>query len=128
MSARPKRKPVEQDRPKPVRTLEAIAGEAAESVPTLDGVIHERARLAIVTALATGDARTHTELRDLLQLTDGNLSVHARKLEEAGYVTCAKEFAGRTPRTTYRLTAAGKRAFDRYLAHLEQLVSAMKHR
>ena len=128
MSARPKRKVVEQERPKQVRTLEAIAGEAAESVPALDGVIHERARLAIVTALATGDARTHTELRDLLQLTDGNLSVHARKLEEAGYVTCAKEFAGRTPRTTYRLTTQGKRAFDRYLAHLEQLVSAMKQR
>jgi len=126
MGARPRRKIVEQDRPKPARALEAIAGEAAESVPSLDAVIHERARLAIVTALATGDARSHTELRDLLQLTDGNLSVHARKLEEAGYVTCTKEFAGRTPRTTYRLTAAGKRAFDRYLAHLEGLVNAMR--
>ena len=129
MSARPKRKVVEQEqRAKPARTLEAIAGEAAESVPTLDGIIHERARLAIVTALATGDARTHTELRDLLQLTDGHLSVHARKLEEAGYVTCTKDFAGRTPRTPYRLTTAGKRAFDRYLAHLEHLVNAMKQR
>jgi DNA-binding transcriptional ArsR family regulator len=130
MSARPKRKvaDAEQQRVRPARVLEAVAGEAAESVPALDGVIHERARLAIVTALATGDARSHTELRDLLQLTDGNLSVHARKLEEAGYVTCTKEFEGRTPRTTYRLTGTGKRAFDRYLAHLEQLVNAMKQR
>ena len=129
MSARPKRKLAEpEQRARPVRALEAVAGEAAESVPTLDGIIHERARLAIVTALATGDARSHTELRDLLQLTDGNLSVHARKLEDAGYVTCTKEFEGRTPRTTYRLTNTGKRAFDRYLAHLEQLVNAMKQR
>lgn len=110
------------------RSLEAVAGDAAGAVPALDGVIHERARLAIVTALAAGEARSHTELRDLLQLSDGNLSVHARKLEDAGYVQCTKEFAGRTPRTTYRLTAAGRRAFDRYLAHLEALVSAMKRR
>jgi DNA-binding transcriptional ArsR family regulator len=110
------------------RRLESIAGEAAGSVPDLDGIIHERSRLAIVSALATGDARAHTELRDLLGLTDGNLSVHARKLEEAGYVTCTKEFAGRTPRTTYRLAPAGRRAFDRYLAHLEGLISAMKAR
>ena len=129
MSARPKRKLAEpEQRARPARAHEAVAGEAAESVPTLDGIIHERARLAIVTALATGDARSHTELRDLLQLTDGNLSVHARKLEDAGYVTCTKEFEGRTPRTTYRLTNTGKRAFDRYLAHLEQLVNAMKQR
>ncbi|MCA0375970.1 MAG: transcriptional regulator [Gemmatimonadetes bacterium] len=101
---------------------------ASEVIPALDGLIHERARLAIVSALATGDAQSHTELRDLLGLTDGNLSVHARKLEEAGYIACAKEFAGRTPRTTYRLTAAGRRAFERYLAHLEQLVAAARRR
>ena len=138
MSASPKRKPVTPEalragasrveRAPASRSLDVIAGDAALSVPTLDAVIHERARLAIITALATGDAKSHTELRDLLQLTDGNLSVHARKLEEAGYVSCAKEFAGRTPRTTYRLTAAGRRAFDRYLAHLEQLIVAMKGR
>ena len=128
MSARPRRRPVEAERAaeRAPRTLEAIAGEAAENVAELDGIIHERSRLAIVSALAGGDARTHTELRDLLGLTDGNLSVHARKLEEAGYVACAKEFAGRTPRTTYRLTPAGRRAFDRYLAHLEGLISAMR--
>ena len=129
MSASPKRKAAESEKPRvAARALEAIAGEAAGNVPSLDNIIHERARLAIVTALATGDARSHTELRDLLQLTDGNLSVHARKLEDAGYVTCAKEFAGRTPRTTYKLTATGKRAFDRYLAHLEQLIAAVKDR
>ena len=129
MTASPKRKAAESKKPRvAARALEAIAGEAAGSVPSLDNIIHERARLAIVTALATGDARSHTELRDLLQLTDGNLSVHARKLEDAGYVICAKEFAGRTPRTTYKLTATGKRAFDRYLAHLEQLIAAVKAR
>ena len=106
--------------------LEVVAGDAAGSVPTLDGVIHERARLAILTALATGDNRSHTELRDLLGLTDGNLSVHARKLEEALYVTCTKEFAGRTPRTTYRLTDLGREAFERYIAHLESLISAIR--
>ena len=114
--------------PRAARRLESVAGDAAGTVPDLDGIIHERSRLAIVSALATGDARAHTELRDLLGLTDGNLSVHARKLEEAGYVTCAKEFAGRTPRTTYKLTPVGRRAFDRYLAHLEGLISAMKAR
>jgi DNA-binding MarR family transcriptional regulator len=117
-----------QDKPRESRRLESVAGAAAGTVPDLDGIIHERSRLAIVSALATGDARAHTELRDLLGLTDGNLSVHARKLEEAGYVTSTKEFAGRTPRTTYRLTPAGRRAFDRYLAHLEGLISAMKAR
>lgn len=134
MASPARRKHVENDKvakeekPRTVRRLESVAGEAAGSVPDLDGIIHERSRLAIISALATGDARAHTELRDLLGLTDGNLSVHARKLEEAGYVTCTKEFAGRTPRTTYRLTPAGRRAFDRYLAHLEGLISAMKAR
>ncbi len=136
MSAKPRRKTAEptmaRAEPMPGRTLEAIDGGAADDVAgsatALDGVIHERARLAIVTALASGETRSHTELRDLLQLSDGNLSVHARKLEDAGYVVCAKEFAGRTPRTTYKLTAAGRRAFDRYLAHLDALVSAMRHR
>ena len=132
MAAQPRRK-IEPERAeraeKPrARPLESVAGEAAESVPALDALIHERSRLAIITALATGDARAHTELRELLGLTDGNLSVHARKLEEAGYVVCTKEFAGRTPRTTYRITAAGRRAFDRYLEHLEALVTAMKGR
>ena len=131
MSARPRLKVVDPEISAkhdvtPTRPLESVAGNAAGTVPGLDGVIHERARLAIVTALASGDARSHTELRDLLQLSDGNLSVHARKLEDAGYVHCTKEFSGRTPRTTYRLTPAGRRAFERYLTHLEHLVNAMK--
>lgn len=119
---------VPRSTPEPRRapTLEAIDGEMVGQIPALDGLIHERARLAIVTALASGESRTHTELRDLLQLTDGNLSVHARKLEDAGYLVCTKEFAGRTPRTSYRLTAEGRQAFDRYLAHLEQLVTTMR--
>ncbi len=116
----------EQDNETRRHRLEVVAGDAAGSVPALDGVIHERARLAILTALATGDDRSHTELRDLLGLTDGNLSVHARKLEEAEYVTCSKEFAGRTPRTTYRLTDRGRKAFERYIAHLESLISAIR--
>jgi len=134
MASHPRRKTADldktdkQDKPRYARPLEAVAGEAAGSVPTLDSLIHERSRLAIITALATGDARAHTELRDLPGFTDGNLSVHARKLEDAGYVTCTKEFAGRTPRTTYRLTTTGRRAFDRYLAHLEGLITAMKGR
>jgi DNA-binding MarR family transcriptional regulator len=136
MSAKPRRKaadmPTAHLQAAPPRALEAVAGGAADDVAgsatTLDGVIHERARLAIVTALASGETRTHTELRDLLQLSDGNLSVHARKLEDAGYVVCTKEFSGRTPRTSYKLTPAGRKAFDRYLAHLDALVSAMKNR
>lgn len=136
MSAKPRRKttdtPAVRHELPPTRALEAVRGDAVDDVAgsatTLDGVIHERARLAIVTALASGETRTHTELRDLLQLSDGNLSVHARKLEDAGYVICTKEFSGRTPRTSYKLTPAGRRAFDRYLAHLDALVSAMKLR
>lgn len=110
------------------RTLDVITGDAANTVPSLDGLIHERTRLSIVTALAGGALRSHTELRDLLSLSDGNLSVHARKLEDAGYLQCTKEFAGRTPKTSYRLTPAGQRAFDEYLAHLEHLINAMKKR
>ncbi len=132
MPAKPRRKPISPALSKPgvhdARVFEVIAGDAAGTIPLLDAVIHERARLAIITALAAGDARTHSELRELLQLTDGNLSVHARKLEDAGYVSCTKEFAGRMPRTTYKLTPVGRRAFDHYLTHLEQLINAIKNR
>lgn len=91
-----------------------------------DRVIHERLRLAIVSALAVNDALTFIELKDLLRASDGNLSVHARKLEEAGYVSCAKSFEGRIPRTTYRLTNAGRRALNRYLDHMEALIHAAR--
>ncbi|HEU5249145.1 MAG TPA: transcriptional regulator [Thermoanaerobaculia bacterium] len=91
-----------------------------------DRVIHERLRLAIVSALAVNDALTFIELKNLLRASDGNLSVHARKLEEAGYVSCAKSFEGRIPRTTYRLTNAGRRALDRYLDHMEAIIRAAR--
>lgn len=101
--------------------------EAAGRVSTeLDKVIHERVRLGIVSALAANKSLSFTELRDLLDTTDGNVSVHARKLEEAGYVSCAKSFRGRTPLTEYKITAAGRRALDRYLDHMEALITAMK--
>jgi len=88
----------------------------------LDRVIHERARLGIVSALAVNDVLTFNELKELLDLTDGNLSVHARRLEDAGYVTCAKTFENRVPRTEYRLTAAGRRALEHHLEHLAAVI------
>ena len=98
------------------------------AVPDFDRLIHERMRLAIVSALAANPSLTFNELKSLLKTTDGNLSVHARKLEEAGYVACAKSFEGRIPKTEYRLTAAGKRAFEKYIDHMEALVRAMRER
>ena len=92
----------------------------------LDRLIHERIRLAIVSALAASDALTLNELKTLIGTTDGNLSVHARKLEEARYVSCSKSFAGRVPRTEYRLTVAGRHALDRYLRHMEALIRAAR--
>jgi DNA-binding HxlR family transcriptional regulator len=101
-----KRSPSQRDRP----------------LPELDRVIHERMRLAIVSALAANESLSFNELKKLLGTTDGNLSVHARKLEDAGYVALSKSFENRMPRTEYRLTPAGRRAFERYLRHLEALV------
>ena len=101
---------------------ERIGVRAAE----LDRLIHERVRLGIVSALAVNDALTFNELKALLKTTDGNLSVHARKLEEAQYVTCSKSFEGRVPKTEYRLTAAGRRALERYLDHMEALIRATR--
>ena len=97
-----------------------------KTLPDLDRVIHERMRLGIVSALAVNDSLTFIELKRLLQTTDGNLSVHARRLEEAEYVTCLKKFEGRMPKTEYRLTAAGRQAFERYLNHMETLIHAMR--
>jgi DNA-binding transcriptional ArsR family regulator len=110
----------EREKQRPVG-LEAV-GEA----PKLDRLVHERLRLGILSALAVNDSLTFNELKKLLDTTDGNLSVHGRKLEEAGYVACAKSFQGRMPRTDYRLTAAGRRALDRYLDHMEALIQAMR--
>ena len=96
------------------------------SLPHLDRVIHERLRLGIVSALAVNDSLTFNELKKLLQTTDGNLSVHARRLEEAKYVECEKSFEGRMPKTEYRLTSVGRKAFERYLDHMEALIQAMR--
>ena len=103
------------------KTLRAVDGEALTPVD-LDRVIHERLRLAIVSALAVHETLTFNELKAMLDASDGNVSVHARKLEEAGYVACKKGFDGRIPRTEYKLTAAGRRALERYLAHMEALI------
>lgn len=94
----------------------------------LDRLIHERVRLAIVSGLAVRDTLTFNELKALLKTTDGNLSVHARKLEDAGYLTCDKSFEGRVPKTEYRLTALGRRALERYLDHMEALIRATRAR
>ena len=92
----------------------------------LDRLIHERLRLGIVSALAVNERLTFTDLKSLLQTTDGNLSVHARKLEDAHYVSCEKTFEGRLPRSEYRLTAAGRRALEKYLSHMEALIKAVR--
>jgi len=108
-----------------------VKGRKADGKPVrtaldLDRVIHERLRLGIVSALAANDRLTFNDLKRLLQTTDGNLSVHARKLEEAEYISCDKSFAGRMPRTEYRLTAAGRRALEKYLAHMESIIKAVR--
>lgn len=100
------------------------AGEALE----LDRTIHERMRLAIVSVLAVNQVLSFNDLKQLLDTTDGNLSVHARKLEDAGYVKCEKRFDGRTPRSTYALTPSGRAALERYLAHMEALIVATRSR
>lgn len=112
----------------PKARLKVIRGRAPEEARALDRLIHERTRLAIVSALAVNDSLSFNELKALLKVTDGNLSVHARKLEEARYLNCAKSFVGRLPRTEYRLTAAGRRALARYLDHLEALLRAARAR
>jgi DNA-binding HxlR family transcriptional regulator len=110
-------------------SLEAVRGEAAGHGPLeLDRLIHERMRLAIVSALAVNDSLTFNELKRLLDTSDGNLSVHARKLEDADYIVCTKSFEGRVPRTEYRLSAAGRRALERYLDHMEALIRTTRER
>jgi len=93
---------------------------------TLDRLIHERLRLGIISALSVNQVLTFAELKTLLSTTDGNLSVHARKLEEAGYIACDKKFAGRLPRTEFRLTAKGRTALEAYLTHMENLIKATR--
>lgn len=116
---------VKQRSSKPVKMV-AEQETVENALPNLDRVIHERMRLGIVSALAVNESLTFNELKKLLQTTDGNLSVHARRLEEANYVECTKSFEGRMPKTEYKLTAAGRKAFERYLDHMEALIQAMR--
>ena len=120
-------------RPEPAKDvagpLRPVRGKApAEGPLALDRLIHERLRLGILSALAVNDSLTFNDLKKLMQTTDGNLSVHARKLEEAGYIACTKSFEGRVPKTEYTITPPGRRALERYLDHMEALIRATRDR
>jgi len=115
-------KQARQEAPEP-RAAEAKQKSAA---PNLDRLIHERLRLGIISALAANEKLTFSDLKNLMNTTDGNLSVHARKLEEAGYISCSKYFEGRLPKTEYKLTAAGRSALESYLNHMESLIKQMR--
>lgn len=104
----------------------AVSTAETETTVNLNRLIHERTRLALVSALAVNDRLTFTELKKLLDTTDGNLSVHARKLEEAGYITCTKGFEGRVPRTEYAITREGKKVLKDYLNHMERIIGAIR--
>ena len=106
----------------------AVKTKVQPAPADLDRLIHERVRLAIVSALAVRESLTFNELKTLLKTSDGNLSVHARKLEDAEYIVCTKSFEGRVPRTEYRLTALGRRALERYLDHMEALIRTTRAR
>ena len=120
--------------PGPTTSLDLHRSEPATSpvgpgqAPELDRLIHERMRLGIVSALAVNESLSFNDLKALLRKTDGNVSVHARKLEEAEYITCTKSFEGRVPKTEYQLTEIGRRALDRYLDHMEALIRTMRKR
>jgi DNA-binding transcriptional ArsR family regulator len=118
--------PTTAARPEAVDTGKGSASTG--STLNLDQLIHERARLAIVSALAVNESLTFTEVKRILDTSDGNVSVHARKLEEAGYISCTKFFEGRMPRTEFRLTSKGRKALVRYLDHMERLIQAMRER
>jgi DNA-binding MarR family transcriptional regulator len=109
--------------------LRTVRGKGKSEGPlALDRLIHERIRLGILSALAATDALSFNDLKKLLDTTDGNLSVHARKLEEANYIACSKSFENRVPKTEYSITPAGRRAFERYLDHMEALIRAARER
>jgi len=114
---------IEKDSMDISRALRVAAGGKG---PAVDRLIHQRTRLAIISMLAVNDSLTFNELKHLLETTDGNLSVHARKLEEAGYVDCEKSFEGRIPRTEYRITRQGRRVLEGYLEHMERLIQAVR--
>ena len=108
------------------RRLQSVAPQAPSTMHELDRLIHERLRLGIISALAVNESLTFNELKHMVKTSDGNLSVHARKLEDAGYVNCSKTFDGRTPKTEYSLTSAGRRALERYLDHMEAVIGQMR--
>ena len=114
--------------PNAPRAAKAKASGADRTLPDFDRIIHERIRLGIVSALAVNESLTFNELKKLLRTTDGNLSVHARRLEEAEYVNCTKSFEGRMPKTEYRLTGTGRKMFEKYLSHMESLIQAVRER
>jgi DNA-binding MarR family transcriptional regulator len=105
--------------------VSSIRPEAGRGIPDLDRLIHERMRLGIVSALAANPSLTFNDLKRLLKTTDGNLSVHARKLEQANYIACSKSFERRVPKTEYTLTSTGRKALEKYLDHMEALIQAM---
>ena len=111
------------------RNIEEATGSKPKThAPALDRLIHERLRLGIVSALAANESLTFNDLKNLMHITDGNLSVHARKLEDAGYITTDKYFDGRVPKTEYKLTPSGRRALEGYLNHMESLIKQMRGR
>jgi DNA-binding MarR family transcriptional regulator len=115
----------EENVPRQTKAPEALV-KAQDALPDLDRLIHERIRLGIISALAANSSLSFNDLKRLLKTTDGNLSVHARKLEDAGYIACTKSFEGRMPRTEYALTASGRKALEKYLNHMEALIHAMR--
>ena len=120
-------RPAEPARRAPLKTVAASVKSRAGEARELDELLHHRIRLGIVSALAGAEVLTFVELRALLGVTDGNLSVHARRLEEARYIRCSKSFAERRPRTEYRLADAGLRALERYLDHMQAVIAATRH-
>ncbi len=127
--AKKKRAATSKPRMRPAIDLyEVFRSEPSAEAAAGERLIHQRTRLAIVSMLAVNKSLTFNELKEMLDATDGNLSVHARKLEEAGYVDCKKSFAGRVPKTQYRITAKGQRALERYLDHMESLIRAVRER
>src|SRR5579859_5885214 len=115
-----------ETREEKTRRTPASTRQQESTATNLDRLIHERTRLAIISALAVNTSLTFSELKELLGASDGNLSVHARKLEDAGYIACTKSFSGRVPKTEYRLTTAGRRALEKYLNHMEALIQATR--
>ncbi|MDH7943352.1 transcriptional regulator [Pseudohongiella sp. SYSU M77423] len=128
MAAKPKQK-VDSEHRSAQQKASLAAAQTVQNGATagqLDNLIHERSRLAIISTLAVHERLSFSELKELLELSDGNLSVQARKLEEAGYLSCHKQFVGRTPRTEFTLTDSGQAALQRYVSHMEALIRAMK--